>query len=369
MIQGLGNERIRYAVVGAGNIAQSAALPAFQHAKENSELVGIVSDDPEKRQALGATYHVATAAYADLESLLVRERVHAVYVALPNTLHRPFVERAAKAGVHVLCEKPMAMSSEDCHAMIDACDAAGVHLMIAYRLHFEAANLEAVEMIRAGKLGELRYFSAVFSQQVRDSDIRTRAETGGGALFDMGIYCVNAVRYLFGAEPTEVVGYQRHGDRRFQGVDETTTAILRFPDDRLAQFTASQGAADVDAFRVVGTEGDLRVEPGFGYAGELTHYLTLGGKTVKKKFPRSDQFAPEIVHFSTCLKEGRRPEPSGREGLADVRVMEAIRWSAQTGDPVTLEPFAPGARPDPANEMRKPPVREPDLVRAPSPSR
>lgn len=268
----VGNEPVRYAVVGAGNIAQVAALPAFQHAKENSELVAIVSDDPEKRAALGAKYDVAVVPYAELESLIVRERVQALYLALPNTLHRPFVERAARAGVHVLCEKPMAMTSEDCHAMIDVCDAAGVELMIAYRLHFEAANLEAVQLLRDGKLGEPRYFSAVFSQQVRDDDIRTRAETGGGALFDMGIYCVNAVRYLFGAEPVEVVGYQRQVDRRFKGVDEMTTAILRFPDDRLAQFTASQGAADVDSFRVVGTEGDLRVEPGFGYVDELTHY-------------------------------------------------------------------------------------------------
>jgi predicted dehydrogenase len=369
MLQGLENERIRYAVVGAGNIAEIAALPAFEHARDNSELVGIVGDDPDKRQSLGAKYRVATAPYTELESLLAREHVQAVYVAVPNTFHRPFVERAAKAGVHVLCEKPMATTSDDCHAMIDACDAAGVHLMIAYRLHFEAANLEAVRLVRSGALGEPRYFSAVFSQQVREGDIRTRAETGGGALFDMGVYCVNAARYLFGVEPVEVVGYQRQGDRRFRGVDETTTAILRFPDDRLAQFTASLGAAGVDAFRIVGTEGDLRVEPGFGFATELTHYLTLGGKTEQKKFPPSDQFAPEIAHFSASLKAGRRPEPSGWEGLADVRVMEAIGWSAQTGEPVSLEPFNPGERRDSKTWIRKPASRKPEALPAAPPSR
>jgi predicted dehydrogenase len=367
MRQGADDERIRYAVVGAGNIAEIAALPAFEHAAESSQLVAIVGDEPERLAALGAKYQVPTGPYAELESILARERVQAVYVAVPNTLHRPFVERAAKAGVHVLCEKPMATTSEDCHAMIDACDAAGVHLMIAYRLHFEAANLEAVRMVRSGMLGEPRYFSASFSQQVREGDTRTRAATGGGALFDMGVYCVNAARYLFGAEPVEVVGYQRQGDRRFREVDEMTTAILRFPDDRVAQFTASLGAAQVDAFRIVGTEGDLRVEPGFGFAVELTHHLTLHGKTEQKKFARRDQFAAEIIHFSTCLKSGKRPEPSGWEGLADVRVMEAIRWSAQTGDPVSLEPFSPGSRPDPRS-VRRPP-RKPETWPATSPSR
>jgi predicted dehydrogenase len=369
MAQGRDNERIRYAVVGAGNVAQIAALPAFELAAESSQLVAIVGDDADTREALGAKYQVATAPYAELEAILGRERVQAVYVAVPNTFHLPFVERAAKAGVHVLCEKPMATTSEDCHAMIDACDAAGVHLMIAYRLHFEAANLEAVRMVRSGTLGEPRYFNAVFSQQVREDDIRTRAETGGGALFDMGVYCVNAARYLLGSEPVEVVGYQRQGDRRFRAVDEMTTAILRFPDDRVAQFTASLGAAQVDAFRIVGTEGDLRVEPGFGFAVELTHYLTLGGKTEQKKFARRDQFAAEITHFSTCLKGGRRPEPSGWEGLADVRVMEAIRWSAQTGDPVSLEPFSPGSQRDPRAAMRRPPIHKPETVPATGPNR
>lgn len=171
--------RVRYVVVGAGNIAQVAVLPAFAHARENSELVAIASDDPEKREALGKKYGTATGTYPELESLIESSAADAVYIAVPNTRHREFAERAAKAGVHVLCEKPMAMTSGDCHAMIEACDAAGVRLMVGYRLHFEETNLRAVEIIRSGVLGEPRFFSAVFSQQVRLGDIRTRANTGG----------------------------------------------------------------------------------------------------------------------------------------------------------------------------------------------
>jgi predicted dehydrogenase len=362
--------RIRYAVVGAGNIAQVAVLPAFEHAKENSELAAIVSDDPEKRAALGKRYHVATASYDELERLAADEEVDAVYLAVPNHLHRPFAERAARAGLHVLCEKPMAMTSEDCRAMVASCDQAGVQFMVAYRLHFEEANLQALDIVRSGQIGEPRYFTAAFSQQVRPGDIRTRADLGGGALFDMGIYCINAARFLFGAEPDEVLAYQTHGaDPRFHGVDETTTAILRFPGSRLAQLTASQGASDVDTLRIVGTEGDLRVEPAFGYTGVLKHYLTVGDKTRESSFAKRDQFAPELVHFSECVLRSRAPAASGREGWADVRVMEAIVRSARTGERVRLEPFDPGRRPDPSDEMRKPVVRPPKTVRAPSPSR
>jgi predicted dehydrogenase len=363
--------RVRYAVVGAGNIAQVAVLPAFAHAKENSELAAILSDDPEKRRALGDRYGATTAPYAELEALVEREAVDALYIALPNTKHREFVERGARAGLDILCEKPMAMRSDDCCAMLAACAAAGVRLMIAYRLHFEEANLRAIERVRAGCLGEPRYFSAVFSQQVRDGDIRTRAADGGGALFDMGVYCVNAARYVFGAEPSEVVAFQTHGhDARFREVDETTIGLLRFPGDRLAQFTCSQGGADVDSFRVVGTEGDLRVEPAFGYTGDLKHYLTVDGKTEVTTFAKRDQFAPELVHFSQCILDGKPVAPSGREGWADVRVMEALRRSARTGERVLLEPFDPGPRPELSDAIKKPAVhRPPETVRAPSPSR
>jgi predicted dehydrogenase len=362
--------RVRYAVVGAGNIAQVAVLPAFAHARENSELAAIVSDDADKRAVLGERYRVKTAVYADLEAVIASEGIDAVYIALPNALHRPFVERAASAGIDVLCEKPLATTSDDCRAMIAACAAAGVRLMVAYRLHFEEANLRAIDRVGSGWLGEPRYFSAVFSKQVRGGNIRTRAAEGGGALFDMGVCCINAARYVFRAEPTDVFALQSHGlDLRFREVDETTTGILRFPEGRLAQFTASQGAADVDSYRIVGTEGDLRVEPGFGYQSDLKHYLTVAGKTEETTYAKRDQFAPELVHFSRCILDGTPADPSGREGWADVRIMEALRRSARTGDRVLLNPFDPGPRPELDDAMKKPPVHPPAPVKAPSPTR
>ncbi|WP_437781010.1 Gfo/Idh/MocA family protein [Sorangium sp. So ce1097] len=364
------SRKIRYAVVGAGNIAQVAVLPAFKNAAESSELVAIVSGDPDKRAALGERYGVsALGGYDDFEDVLKRARVDAVYIALPNTMHREYTERAAAAGVHVLCEKPMAMTEEDCEAMIRATKDRGVKLMIAYRLHFEEGNLKAVEIARSGKLGEVRAFTSLFTHVVRPGDIRTRSEQGGGALFDLGVYCVNAARYLFREEPSEALAVSlRLDERRARDVDETTSAILRFPSGAVAQFTVSQGLAGVSSFRIAGTEGELRVEPAFEYSSDIKHHLTVGGKTEETTFKSRDQFAPELLYFSRCILEDREPEPSGLEGYADVRVMLAIQESAASGRAEAIAPFQREQRPGLGQSIKKPPADPPEPVKAPSPS-
>ena len=362
--------KVRYAVVGLGNIAQAAVLPAFEHARESSELVGLVSSDKVKLDELGKRYGVSLlGTYEDLESIIADGEVNAVYVAVPNTLHRPFTERAAKAGAHVLCEKPMALTSVECESMICVTKMCGVKLMIAYRLHFEPANLRVIGRIAAGDIGEPRIFSSVFAQQVREGDVRTDATLGGGALYDMGVYSINAARYLFRDEPVEVVAETVSTGDRFQGVDEMTSAILRFPGGRLAQLVVSEGASEVSEYRIVGTKGDIRLDPAFAYSGDLCEHFTSEERTKEKTFSVHDQFAPELVYFSNCILQDREPEPSGEEGLADVRILEAIARSAETGRAVKLAPFERKARPTPALEMTKPPVRQVDLVHAPSPTR
>ncbi len=363
--------KVRYAVVGLGNIAQVAVLPAFAHATENSELIALLSSDPKKLSVLSERYSVkTTGSYEDLDRILATGEVDAIYVATPNSKHRIALESAARAHVHVLCEKPLAATSEDCRRMLWTAADAKIKLMTAYRLHFEQANLRAIERLRSGELGEARYFSSVFSHQVRQGDIRTQAELGGGALFDMGVYCVNAARYLFQDEPTEVCAFRIRGsDARFGDTDEMTAAILRFPGDRIAQFTASQGASDVGELRVVGTKGDLRLADAFGYSGKSHEFLTVDGKTEETTTAQHDQFAAELVHFSTCILEDREPEPSGEEGLADVQIMEAIVQAASLGRTVALTPIERDQRPNPGLEMRKPPVSKVETVNAPSPSK
>ncbi|HEY8088340.1 MAG TPA: Gfo/Idh/MocA family oxidoreductase [Polyangiaceae bacterium] len=361
---------VRYAVVGLGNIAQVAILPAFAHARKNSELVALVSSDAAKLGALSRKYSVEhTGSYDDLESVLRESRADAVYIALPNAMHRSMTERAAAAGVHVLCEKPMATSVEDCEAMLAATRSAGVRLMIAYRLHFERGTLATLERVRAGEIGEPRIFSSVFSHQVEEGGIRTEAAQGGGALLDMGVYCVNAARHLFGSEPTGVVAAQGRGhDVRSREVDEWTSALLEFPGGRIAQLSASQGAADVSEYRIVGTRGDILLDPAYDYTTALEASVTVGERTTTHSFPRRDQFAPELLRFSEAILEGS-PEPSGMEGLCDLRVIDAIRRAARTGRRVSLPPFHRGDEPDMSLEVRRPPVGKLKTIHAPSPSK
>ena len=364
-------EKVRYAVVGLGHIAQVAVLPAFAHT-ENSELTALVSDDPEKLEKLGRKYKVTGRySYEQFEECLGSGTVDAVYIALPNHLHREYTERAARGGAHVLCEKPLAVTEEDCLSMIQVAEENQVKLMVAYRLHFEEANLKAIDLVQSGKLGDPRLFDSVFTMTVKDGDIRLNPrEQGGGTLYDIGVYCINAVRNLFGAEPMEVVAFSANkGDERFLQCEETTSALLRFPGrERLATFTCSFGAADVSHYRVVGSKGQLVMDPAYEYAGELEQKITVDGRTRSKTFPKRDQFAPELISFSDCILNGNAPEPSGWEGLADVRIIRALYRSADTGQPVTLEPFTREDRPSLEQELRRPPVSKPDLVNTEAPS-
>jgi glucose-fructose oxidoreductase len=361
--------QVGYAVVGLGHFAQDAILPAFEHAKENSRLVALVSGDPEKARELGEHYGVPVFGYDRYEECLAMPEVEAVYIALPNTLHAEYTVRAAKAGVHVLCEKPLATSEAECREMIRACEESDVRLMTAYRLHFEQANLTAIEAVREGKIGDPRMFTSAFSFQVKAPNIRIERDKGGGVIWDIGVYCVNAARYLFRAEPVEVFAFcDKSQDPRFTEVEEAASVVMRFPDGKLAAFNVSFGAEAVAMYQLVGTEGTLRVDNAYEYKGEILWELESGGKKKKGKVPTRDQLAPEILTFSDCILEGRNPEPDGWEGLADVRIISALYESARTGQPVGLEPFEKPQRPTKEQEVRRPPAETPEYVNVESPS-
>jgi predicted dehydrogenase len=361
------SRRVRYAVVGLGHIAQAAVLPAFRHSS-NSELAAIVSDDPRKQRALARRYGVKHVFdYDGYDECLAL--VDAVYIALPNSMHAEYTTRAAAAGVHVLCEKPLAHTVSDCTRMIAACEKAGVKLMTAYRLHFEELNLKAVDLVRKGRIGEPKFFTSAFGMTVRAGDIRTKRAMGGGTLFDIGVYCINAARYLFRAEPTEVVAATTHGGgRKLAEIDESTGAILRFGGDRVAAFVTSFNSADVGAYRVVGTKGHIRLDPAYEYAEGLAMEVTVNGKTKKQRVGKRDQFGPQLVHFSDCILRNRKPEPSGEDGLQDVRIVEALYRSAKTGKVVRLPAFRDRKQPSGRQRIVRPAIRKPTLVKVQSAS-
>ena len=358
---------IRYAVVGCGHIAQVAVLPAFGNARRNSKLAAIISGDPVKREELRKKYEVEIAVpYEEYDQLCRSGKIDAVYIALPNSLHAEYAERAARAGIHVLCEKPMALTEAQCELMAQAARDRRVKLMIAYRLHFERANLEAIEVARSGRIGEPRLFTSTFTMTVVPGNIRVKRALGGGVLYDIGIYCINAARSLFRAEPLEVraVAAGALGD-----VEESVSAVLRFSNERLATFTCSFGATKVSEYRLVGTKGELAVDPAYEYAKPLEHRLSLDGNLVsERRFAKRDQFAPELLYFSDCVLTNRDPEPSAEEGLADVRVIRALYQSIEHGHAVELEPFERREHPSLEQEIRRPPIEKPSVIHAEAPS-
>lgn len=362
-------KKIRYAVVGLGHITQNAVLPAFEHAGENSELVALVSSDTTKLKKLGKKYGIDNLyLYEEYEQCLTSGEIDAVYIALPNSMHREYAIKAATCGVHVLCEKPMAVTEEDCEAMIAAAEENNVKLMIAYRLHFEEANLGAIEIVTSGKIGEPRIFNSVFSMQVKEGDIRTQKKMGGGSLYDIGIYCINAARYIFRDEPIEVTAMTASSDdERFEEVDEITSAVMRFSDEKIASFTCSFGSTDAAMYQVLGTKGMLTVNPAFEYEADLKYEVTIEGRTNSKRISRRDQFAPELVYFADCVLKNKKPEPDGTEGLIDVRIIEAIYESARTGKTVRLDDMFKNRRPTLNMEMKKPKPNKPELVNTEAP--
>ena len=362
--------QVGYAVVGLGHFAQEAVLPAFEHAGRNSRLAALVTGDPEKARKLGKKYGVPVYGYEQLEECLALPEVDAVYVATPNAQHAEYTVRAARAGAHVLCEKPMATSETECRRMIDAAEESDVKLMLAYRLHFEEANLKLVEAIQKGRIGTPRFFSSTFSFQIQAPNIRIEANAGGGVAWDIGVYCVNASRYLFRDEPVEVFAFKsKSKDPRFAETEEAVSALLRFPDDKVAAFTVSFGAAATGQYVVVGTEGEVRLENAYDYHGELSWKVKPEkGRASEGTVPPRDHLAPELMHFSDCILHDAHPEPDGWEGLADVRIISALYESARTGQPVKLEPFEKPQRPTKEQEVRRPPAETPEYVNVESPS-
>lgn len=343
-----GKKKVRYAIVGLGDISQEAMMPAVK-GTGNSEITALVTGDAEKAAKLGAQYGVsAHYTYEEFPELLRSGAIDAIYLATPNWRHAEFAVPALRAGVHVLTEKPMEVSTAKCREILEAAKESAAKLMVAYRLHFEPATLSTIGMIREGELGAVNLFTATFSQMVDPANHRAHHGVEAGPLFDMAPYPVNAARYVFGDEPTEVISATglRHPEAGLGELDDTITATLRFPNERLASFVVSYFGSTVDSFFAVGTEGSIQMNPAFGYGKSLEQHIQIGEKKSHRAHKATDQFAGELAYFSECVLENKDPEPDGEEGYADVRVLEGIRQSLETGKAVRLPPFVRSRRID-----------------------
>ncbi len=340
--------RVGFAIVGLGRLALDQILPAFATSKY-CKPVALISGDAAKASKIAAQYgipddHVTD--YAGYEKLKSMPGVDVIYIVLPNSMHREFVVRGAAIGKHILCEKPMATSVADCEAMIEACRKANVKLMIAYRQQYEAMNRTLENAVKGGKLGTLRSMLATNSQAEGDPTQwrLNHALAGGGCMPDVGIYCLNAARFLSGEEPEEVLAttLQPKDDPRFKEVESHCSFVLRFPSGFVATCTTAYDVHRSTFLRMEGTERWGEMSPAFGYHGSKLRFSQLNEQkheeVVEPSIPDKDQFATEMDHFADCVLTGREPRTPGAEGLQDQRIIDAIYQSAKTGKAVRISP-------------------------------
>jgi glucose-fructose oxidoreductase len=334
-------KQIGYAVVGLSEVTQRAVLPAFARAGENSRLVAVVAADRDRAQTIAQQFRAAAYHYDELRQCLQREDVNAVYVATPNSLHCDYTVEAARAGVHVLCDKPMAVMADECRRMIRTCQTNRVKFMVSYRLQFHPAHAKALDLVRNGAIGAPKTFSSDFTMRLDEpDDPRLQRRLGGGTMYELGVSCISAARTLFGVEPAQVMAMTSRPSRGYGDVDEGAVALIRFPDERLAHFHTSFGEEPTAVLRLFGEEGWLRLVNAYRHDVPATLEIFRRGQREEHAFEPTDQFAADISHFSTCVLQDRPPEASGIEGLQDVRLVEAIYRSARDGRPVTLPRLA-----------------------------
>ncbi len=340
------NRRIGFAVVGLGHLAIDQILPAFGRSKY-ARPVALVSGHRDKALKLSHQYGIAEKAvydYSNYDALAHNPEVQVIYIVLPNSLHAEFTVRGAKAGKHILCEKPMATTAADCQLMIEACAQANVRLMIGYRSQYEPLNRTLVDLVKRKELGDLREFVATNSQKQGDPTQwrLNRAMAGGGPLPDVGIYCLNAARFVSGEEPIAVLGqtFQDTDDPRFREVESTVQFMLKFPSGFTAACSASYDSHRSQFMRVQGNVGWAELNPAFAYSNLQLRVAKRpeGHDTVAQLVAEpKDQFAAELDHMAECVISNRQPHTPGEEGWQDIRVMEAIYHSAATGALVKLD--------------------------------
>jgi len=332
------DRKIGYCIVGLGRISMEHFMPAVKNSSK-SRVTAVVSGHRDKAGRMAAEYGVPVGSiynYENYDEIAKNPAIDAVYIALPNSMHAEYTIRAAKAGKHVLCEKPMATSVEDSRAMIEACESAGKKLMIAYRCQYEPANLRAVQLIRERKLGSIQSIESAFGFPIAPNEWRLNKKlAGGGPLMDVGIYCLNASRYLTGEEPTEVAGFSSVVDKdgRFAEVEEVLSWTTKFPGGALASCTCTYGSLMTGYFRVRGTRGSITMEPAFNY--DKLHLSAQFEGERPLDFAPDDpdpmHFLREADHMSDCILQNKQPKTPGQEGLRDMELMARIYRSCERG--------------------------------------
>ncbi len=329
--------KVRFAVVGLGGISDIFMRAVAQ--SDKCAITGLVSGHVEqKTPKYISEFHIPQTSvynYETFDGIAGNPNIDAVYIGLPNSMHAEYTIRAAKAGKHVLCEKPMAISSAECRSMIKACKDHNVKLMIAYRVHYDPTWIKLRDMVRGGALGELQGFQGGFYGPKLDGWRLDKKLAGGGSLFDLGIYPLNAIRWMAAEEPTSFSAQTatKIPGPRFATVEESIEFTMKFPSNLLASSGSSYGEFGGAYLNICGEKGSIQVQPAFLYDGLKYTGHTADGP-VEETSPGKNpyQFTLEADHFADCVQNDKTPATPGEEGLADQLAMEAIYRAA--GHPV-----------------------------------
>jgi predicted dehydrogenase len=325
---------VRWGIVSTAEIGMRKVIPAIQRA-ERCEVVAIASRAEAPARAAADVLGIARA-HGSYEALLEDPDVDAVYLPLPNHLHAEWTIAAARAGKHVLCEKPLALTEAEAVPMVEACEAAGVRLMEAFMYRLHPSWVAVRELVTSGRIGDLRTVQSWFSYYNDDPEnIRNRLETGGGALYDVGCYCVNLSRMLFDEEPSRVQATIRRD--AVGGTDVLTSAILDFPGGGVATFTCSTRAEPDQRVHIAGTQGRISIGIPFNIPPDRPTevFLTSGGEppvapaTETLTFPVCDQYVVQAEGFASSILDGTPVPTPIDDALANLRTIEAVFAAAE----------------------------------------
>lgn len=334
--------KLGFAVVGLGSIAQGSVLPAFVRSKK-ARLVAVVSRNKEKGARVARQFK-ARSFYSTEEysACLSNPEISAVYIATPPGAHAGLTVQAARAGKHVLCEKPLAANTVQSAQMVESCLQAGVLLMTAYRKYFEPSSLFLKQLIQGGSLGRIHMIHTAFSELYVPGTSQVwlvdRELAGGGPLMDLGVYCVNTSRWLVDEDPSEVTSLAWTNDKaRFSQVEEGISFRMLFPSGLAVVGSSTYNAALSSFVYVQGTKGWACLSPAFPFDVERRVTGSIAGRSVERRFKVTDEFALELDAFAEAIQEHRAVIPDGAEGHKDMVIIQAIYEAAGKGRPVDIK--------------------------------
>jgi xylose dehydrogenase (NAD/NADP) len=341
--QGRAEGTVRFAMIALGWWTRDKAIPAVQET-DLAETTVVVSGSSEKAESVAAEWETIEAAltYDEFHDGAAADAYDAVYVCTPNALHKPYVETAADLEKAVLCEKPMEATVERAEALVEA--AADVPLMIAYRMQTEPAVRRARELIDDGVIGDPALVHGTMSQPLLDlipdpDQWRLDPDMSGygTSVMDIGLYPLNTTRFVLGGDPQRVTAMGHTDAEAFEGLpDERAAFTVSFPQGVLGSFTASQNVAMDTHLRITGTEGQIVLDPVFFPWTDRGFELSVDGETIDLEWEQVNQMTEEFEYFAHCVLEGEEPHPDGQHGLVDMRALEAIYDSMETGEAVSL---------------------------------